>query len=324
MIARRPLLSYFVLSYSLTWLAWLPYILSENGLGLLPIRIPAILGSSQTLGVLPGGYLGPITSALIVTAIAEGRPGLRRWAARLVRWRVNWRWYLGILVLVPAIGVLATLPIPGALDDMRSPGRAVLLAYLPLLVLQFLTTGVAEEPGWRDFAQPRLQSRFGSLPGSLILGPLWGAWHLPLFLTEWAGWPDVDWWLAAEFIVAAVPLSIVMTWVFNRTGESLPLVMLFHANVNTLFSLAWTAIFPALDAFSDSLHALLIGATAAAVVLLLATRGRLGAQGAEPPARGGSEAAPESKPPFNAFRSCVFIISPADRIGRTGPGRERT
>jgi len=78
--------------------------------------------------------------------------------------------------------VLATLPLPGAghpplpgaWSDLRAPAATVLLAYLPTLVLQVLTTGVAEEPGWRDFAQPRLQSRFGPLTGALILGPLWG------------------------------------------------------------------------------------------------------------------------------------------------------
>ncbi|WP_203897047.1 CPBP family intramembrane glutamic endopeptidase [Virgisporangium aliadipatigenens] len=271
---RHPLLAYFALSYTVTWLAWLPYILSRNGIGALPFRVPDVLGSSQTLGILPGAYLGPVLAAFVVTAVADGRAGLRRWAARLVRWRVSVRWYLAVLFAVPAVCVLATLPL-GVLP--RVPSLGVLAAYLPLLVLQFLTTGVAEEPGWRDFAQPRLQARYGPLAGSLILGPLWGAWHLPLFLTEWAGWPDVDWAMAAEFIGGAVLLSVVMTWVFNRTGESLPLIMLFHANVNTVFSLLWAEMFPSLDAFADSLHALAIGAGAAAVILVVTTRGRLGA-----------------------------------------------
>ncbi|GAA0720515.1 type II CAAX endopeptidase family protein [Dactylosporangium roseum] len=273
---KHPLLAYFVLSYGLTWLCWIPYVLSETGLGLLPIRYPEILGSSQTLGVLPGAYLGPITAAFIVTAVVDGRPGLRRWAKRLVRWRVSLRWYLGIVLVVPVVAVVSTFPVPGALDDFRIPGATVFLMYIPLLVMQFLTTGVAEEPGWRDFAQPRLQARYGPLAGSLILGPLWGAWHLPLFFSEWAGWPDVNWLTAAEFVGSAVPLSIVMTWVFNRTDESLPLIMLFHANINTVYSLAWGEVFPSLDVFSDSLHSLAIGSAVTAVGLLIATRGRLG------------------------------------------------
>lgn len=273
---KRPLLVYFALSYGLTWLCWLPYVLSETGLGLLPIRYPEILGSSQTLGLLPGAYLGPITAAFVVTAVVDGRPGLRNWAKRLVRWRVSLRWYLGILLAVPVVAIVAAFPIPGALADFRFPGATVFLMYVPMLIMQFLTTGAAEEPGWRDFAQPRLQARYGPLAGSLILGPLWGAWHLPLFFSEWAGWPDVDWLMVVEFVGSAVLLSIVMTWVFNRTNESLPLIMMFHASVNTVYSLAWDEIFPSLDAFRDSMHALVIGSGVTAVVLLIATRGRLG------------------------------------------------
>lgn len=261
------------MAFGLTWLAWLPYILSQNGIGVLPFRFPEFLGSAQTLGVMPGAYLGPITAAFVVTSIVDGRAGLRSWGARLVRWRVSWRWYALVLISVPLVGVLATLPLT---TSVAAPALDVILFYPVLLVLQFLTTGVAEEPGWRDFAQPRLQDRFGPLVGSLILGPLWGLWHLPLFLTEWGGWPDVNWVMAAEFVGSTVLLSFVMTWLFNRTGESLPVVMLFHANINTLFSLLWPALFPGLDAFSDSLHVMVIGTAVCAVVAVVGTRGRLG------------------------------------------------
>ncbi|MBM2622739.1 CPBP family intramembrane metalloprotease [Actinoplanes sp. LDG1-06] len=287
---RRPIFTFFLLTFGLTWLFWLPYVLSANGLGVFPWRFPSVLGSSQTLGLLPGAYLGPVTSALLVTAVTQGRPGLRRWARRLVRWRVGLRWYAGVLFVVPAVMVASTLLLPDAAADMTFPSAATLVAYLPLLVLQVLTTGLSEEPGWRDFAQPRLQARFGPLTGSLVIGPLWGAWHLPLFFTEWAGWPDVDWRMPAEFVLSSVLLSIVLTWVFNRSGESLPLAMLLHANVNTVFSLAWPQIFPRLDAFSDSLHALVIGSGLAALVLIVATRGRLGA----PPPSTPCESQPET------------------------------
>jgi membrane protease YdiL (CAAX protease family) len=156
------------------------------------------------------------------------------------------------------------------------PAVPVLIAYLPALVFQMVTTGLAEEPGWRDFALPHLQPRFGALRGTLILGPLWGAWHLPLFLTEWGGGPHVDWRLPVEFIAAAVVLSVVMTWVFNRTGESLPLAMLLHTSVNNFFSLAWPGMFPTIDPQRGSIHVQLIASGVVAAVLLLATRGRLG------------------------------------------------
>jgi membrane protease YdiL (CAAX protease family) len=281
MTCRYPLSCFFVLAFGLSWLGWAPYILSDTGLGILPFRLPALLDDEQTLGVAPGALLGPITAAFLVTAATNGRAGLRRWAGRLVRLRVGWSWYLAVLLGVPVVIVLATLPVPGAWGNVHLPTTSVLLMYVPTLFLQLVFTSLAEEPGWRDFAVPRLQERHGPLVGAFILGPLWGAWHLPLFLSEWGGWPNVEWLTVVEFVGVAIPLSIVMTWLFNRTGESLPLVMLFHANINTVFSLVWAEIFPTLTQFRDSLHPLLFASVVFAVVLLVATRGQLGYRPAE-------------------------------------------
>jgi membrane protease YdiL (CAAX protease family) len=272
-IARRPLVSFFALSYLLSWLAWLPYVLSMDGLGILHFSFPVIAGTSQLTGVLPGAYLGPIASAFLVTAIADGRSGLRQWVGRLARWNVHWRWYLGVLVGVPLTLTIATVALTN--QNPVLPSVSLMVAYVPGLVLQLLTTGIAEEPGWRDFALPRLQRRFGPLVGTLILGPLWGCWHLPLFLTQWGNWPHVTSLSVGEFLATCVAFSVIMTWVFNRTGESLPLAMLLHTGVNNFFSIAWSQLFPGLPQ-QDSSTAFLLAAATAALIVLALTRGRLG------------------------------------------------
>jgi uncharacterized protein len=272
-IRRRPLIWFFALANLLSWVAWTPYILSENGLGLLHFRFPELLGTSQFAGVLPGAYLGPIFSAYVVTRVADGRPGLRRWVGRLANWRVNWRWYVGVVVAVPAVLTVASV----VLTDRGPmlPALATLIAYVPGLVLQMVTTGLAEEPGWRDFALPRLQERFGPLGGTLVLGPLWGVWHLPLFFSDWGNWPNWTWLTPVEFVATCVTFSIIMTWVFNRSGESLPIAMLLHTSVNNFFSIAWSEMFPTLPIQATS-HAFLLGSATIAIVLLAVTRGRLG------------------------------------------------
>jgi membrane protease YdiL (CAAX protease family) len=275
-VQHRPLTWFFGLAMAISWLAWLPYIASTSGLGLINLQIPELLGTTQFIGMLPGAYLGPVTAALIVTATVEGRAGLRKWGHRLVNWKVGWRWYLGVLVGVPTVLLATSLAYPGALSGAHGVGAVVLVGYLPLLVVQFLTTALAEEPGWRDFALPRLQHRHGPVVGTTILGLLWGAWHLPLFLTEWGGWPGVSWVQPVLFVATCVPLSMVMTWVFNRTGGSVPLIMLLHASINTMFSGAWPAVFPGLDWKHAPVHILLMATVVVAAVLLVATRGRLG------------------------------------------------
>jgi membrane protease YdiL (CAAX protease family) len=273
LIARHPLVAFASLAIAGSWIAWLPYIMSAHGLGLWDIDFPVILGSAQLSGVLPGAYLGPIAAAFLVTAVTEGRPGLRRWAARLWRWRVGGRWYALALVGVPAVVLASGAAFSGG--DVHAPSLLALAVYVPALVLQMVTTGLAEEPGWRDFALPRLQRRFGPLAASLVLGPLWALWHMPLFLSDWGGWPDAQWTRPLFFAGFCVAFTIVITWVFNRARESLPLIVLLHVGVNTTSSVLWPEMFPTIDG-ETSMLALMTTATIAAVALIAATRGRLG------------------------------------------------
>lgn len=268
-IAGHPLLSFFVLANALSWIAWTPYILSNNGLGVWDYTFE--LG--QLTGMLPGAYLGPITAALIVTAVTGGAAGLRTWGARLWRWRVRWHWYVIALLGVPAALILTGLVVSGG--QVVAPPLTVLAMYLPVLLLQMVTTGLAEEPGWRDFALPRLQDKFGPMGAAFILGPMWALWHLPLFLTEWGGWPDADWTRPASFIVFCIGFNVIMAWIFNRTGQSLPLAMLAHVSVNTFMSVVWSAMFPTVDDGLAS-SALAVSSVIAAVIVIAATRGRLG------------------------------------------------
>ena len=277
-VRRFPVLSFFTLAFGLSWVAWTPYILGNTGLGVEPdFQLPTgTMG--QIVGMLPGAYLGPLSAAFIVTALTEGRAGLRLWAKRLVRWRVGWSWYIGVVLLVPTTILLTTLALPGALDSLTVPAVSVLALFAPMLIIQFFTTAMAEEPGWRDFALPRLQDKFGPVLGTTILGVLWGCWHLPLFFTEWGGYPNISWFEPTVFVLSCIPLSLVMTWLFNRTNQSLPLVMLFHAAINSTYSLLWPMVFPKLSLDHDSLIVNLAAAFGAALVLILVTRGRLGLQ----------------------------------------------
>lgn len=272
-IRRHPLIAFFTLANMLSWAAWLPYVVSQNGLGLWGFRFPDVAGTSQVLGVLPGAYLGPITAAFLVTAVVDGRAGLRAWGRRLWHWKVAPRWYAITLLGVPAAMLLTGLAFSGG--AIAAPSAAALAAFVPVLAFQMVTTGLAEEPGWRDFALPRLQNRFSPLGAAFVLGPLWGAWHLPLFLSDWGGYPDASWSRPVLFLAFCIAFNVVMSWVFNRTGQSLPLSMLMHVGVNTFASVMWAEVFPTLDG-EMPLVAMATGAAVAAAGIVVATRGRLG------------------------------------------------
>jgi membrane protease YdiL (CAAX protease family) len=207
-----------------------------------------------------------------MTGVTQGGAGIRRLLRRIVLWRVGVRWYLFALVGIPAITVLGALVLPGVLATWQAPASSLLLIYPVSFVVSLIIGGpLGEEIGWRGFALPRLQRAQGPLVGSLILGLLWAFWHLPYFwMPEW-GTPkgttlDIVW-----FVLADVALTIVYTWVFNNTKGSLLIVILVHASNDAFFI---NQLFRA-PIVTDSLVPFVVGFGAAAVLLIILTRGRL-------------------------------------------------
>jgi uncharacterized protein len=217
-------------------------------------------------------------------AATEGKPGVGRLLRRLVLWRVGWLWYLVALCGIPIIIVAGFLALPGT-EAILHPVVLQLIWMFPLLlIMEILTSGLAEEPGWRGFALPRLQQQLGPLLGAVILGSLWQCWHLPLYLSDWGG--GAGGLQIGEAILGNVGITMVITWVFNHTQGSLLITILMHAALDAfgvdsalnLFSLAWV------QKHGDL--ALLIGFGVVALVLVVVTGGRLGYQ------RASSDAAP--------------------------------
>jgi len=275
LVRRFPLLSFVVLALAGSWIAWIPLVLGPYGLGIWDIQVPGGAGGWQLFVMLPGAFLGPIGAAFFVTAVTEGRPGVRAWLKRLTKWKVNWRWYVGILVGTPAAVMLSAFVVTGG--QVQAPPMQNLIQYLPYLVIQVFTTGLAEEPGWRDFALPRAQRRFGALPAAVGIGVLWGVWHLPLFATGWGHSDSFHVSRALGFILFCVLFNVVMTWVFNRTGQSLPMAMLLHVSINTFASVLIGDMFPTIGENFDMIQrTLLLMAGVGTIVTIVATRGKLG------------------------------------------------
>ena len=271
-LARRPLTSFFLLAYALTWLGWSPWFLSESGVGLLPYEG----GDLDVLFNVAGLVLGPTLAAFVVTGAAEGREGVRRLLRRIVLWRVGLRWYLFVLAGIPAIALLSAVAMPGALASFRvSAVPPALFLYLVAGPFFLFAGGpVFEEIGWRGFALPRLQRQHGSLAGSLLLGFLWALWHLPLFLIPDWDTPHGGPLDAALFVVLAAGMAVVFTWVFNNTSGSVLLAILAHGSLNMGVATAYD-LFP-VPAVVDGFANFVVGFGAAAVVVVVLTRGRLG------------------------------------------------
>jgi membrane protease YdiL (CAAX protease family) len=132
----------------------------------------------------------------------------------------------------------------------------------------------SKEIGWRGFALPRLQRLYGPLVGSLILGSLWGLWHLPLFLIPDWDTPHGSPLDVALFVIWAVAITVVFTWVFNNTTGSVLLAILAHGSVSMAAASVY-GLFPA-PTVTGGIANFVIGFGVAALVIVALTRGRLG------------------------------------------------
>jgi uncharacterized protein len=157
----------------------------------------------------------------------------------LVRWRVRWFWYLVALGLPLAIQ-LVTVGLHTAVGADVQPVTATAVSAAVLTFLFRLvnpTDGpLGEEPGWRGFALPRLQSRYSPPAATTILALLVAGWHLPLFFLEEGGLQPPT---LVGGLVATMAVAYWYAWLFNRTGGSVLLVLIAHSIEGSLQVQGW-------------------------------------------------------------------------------------
>jgi len=142
------------------------------------------------------------------------------------------RWWLPTLLLMPIIGFLtaAILSLLGTeIPDWTAP--TLVTALVTTITILFIGGGL-EEFGWRGYALDRMQNGKNAVVASLVLGFFWGLWHLPLFFMEGTTQAEaaIPIW---EFILQIMVLSVLFTWLYNNTGGSLLVAILFHTIGNT-------------------------------------------------------------------------------------------
>lgn len=277
LINRYPLVAFWVLLYAGVWLVYLPLILSQDGIGLLPFSMPFPV----LLFNLPASLAGPTLAAFILTAVTSGKPGVRQLLRRIVHWRVGVQWYLLVFLGLPLVALLNTTVWLGVapLNALIPQWPLILSAYLPDILLAAVLVNLWEETGLMGFALPRLQQKYGALLGSAILAPLWGFMHLPVFFVPAMGVGpgealtlDSLIFFTLLFGLLTIPLRIIMTWLFNNTRGSLIIVTLFHAVMNATQT-QLSRLIPGYN--SIHLYPVL---SVCAVLLIVFTRGRLSYQ----------------------------------------------
>jgi membrane protease YdiL (CAAX protease family) len=215
---RRPASLYVAVAYAITW-----------GFVALWAAAPDLAALPRTLLFVGAGF-GPWLAAMVLCRLRG--ESVRDWLRSILRPRVGWRPY-AVAVVLPLFGLAVAggvhaLVLGGTVTPEVLPSPAEYPLYLAVVL--FLGGG-QEEPGWRGYLLPVLQDRHGSLGAALVVGVVWVGWHVPLFLVPEAIQSGIDFWLYAPNVVA---ISVVLTWLYNRSRGSVLPVALLHAGANAV------------------------------------------------------------------------------------------
>lgn len=195
------------------------------------LQAPAVLAKYGWLAAPPesllplaglGGF-GPLVGAMVATKLEGGR--LWTLFARLRPPRVSLGWYVVAVLLSGALLASATAAYklfggPGEVAwwyPPREPQRMVALLIVPLV----------EEVGWRGYALPRMERRYGRLGAAIALGVLWTSWHLFMFL-----WAELTWTAMLASLPLLIAGSVGFSWLYHRTGSSLLMMVIAHVGVH--------------------------------------------------------------------------------------------
>lgn len=184
------------------------------------------------------GAFAPAIVAVAMTALSAGEDGVRALLRPALRWQVAGKWYVFALAYIAALKLCAALIYRLSKGTWPHFGDGSL--YLIPIAIAFSTPfQIGEEAGWRGFALPRLAERFGLPLASLILGVIWGVWHLPQFFVRGADTYGQSFWF---FVLQVTAMSVAFAWLWMHTGKSLLLTMLLHSSVNNSKDIVSSAI----------------------------------------------------------------------------------
>ncbi len=221
---KKNLVLFFVITFLISWILWLPSVLVKFGI--------IASGPIQILGQF--AVFGPFIAAFVLTLRNSGKDGVKTLFISGWNIRFNKKWILVLFLPILIAGV--AFSIVSALEPMNRLQYATpLIMWIPNFILFYFIGGpFTEEYGWRGYALDRLQSKFNALISSLILGLIWGLWHLPLFFIAGTVQENIP---IYEFMLLTIILSVFYTWILNNNRDkngnlNVFLAIMFHAMSN--------------------------------------------------------------------------------------------
>lgn len=236
-ILQMRLVVFFILAYAISWLIWLPLYGPHVGITGLPV-----LPYHHALGAF-----GPLLAAAVMH---RGEGTFSSFAKGFVR--VGNVWYLLVALLSPFVLLVAALlayglvsGTPAGMGGIGQSKEFPEFGVIGFTLYNIFTFGFGEEAGWRGYALPKLQQRYSPLTATLVLTVFWAAWHIPLFLYR-PGYTGMDVGGIAGWVFSLLTGSVLLTWLFRGSKQSILVCAVFHATIDVAFT---SAVPPAVNGY---------------------------------------------------------------------------
>lgn len=231
-IKQKSVSMYFILTFIISW----------SGVIIMSFFMGMPTTSKQfeaigSIALIPF-LLGPAIVSIFFIGFIHGKTGFKELKSRLLKWKINVRWYVISILSVPILLSIILLILSQFSSDYI-PKILTETNKLNLIVTGVLTGliggGLLEEIGWTGFATPILRSRFNVFKTGLITGVLWALWHiLPVFWGSGDINGKLDWILFLPgfffFFAGLIPYRILIVWLHEHTNSLIPPILM-HASL---------------------------------------------------------------------------------------------
>jgi membrane protease YdiL (CAAX protease family) len=241
----RPISLYLLFTFVISWSFILLFSLGQAKL--IGFQLPKLF-------LILFAQFGPLLSVLFLVGFCEGKQKLKNIYKRIININVGLSWFLFVIFLYPIIFSISfsiNYLLKGDMPDFPNNGGWMLLVgnFVLMLIVGLIFGGLSEEIGWRGIMLTKLQNFASPLMASFIIATFWSLWHLePDFLVElftngWHAFLVKAIPIFGKRFLETLPLTIIMTYIFNRTNGNLLLMIIIHSASNAAISslpILWT------------------------------------------------------------------------------------
>jgi len=226
---------FFVITFIWSWILWIPLVLCN--IGIIPVSDKLL--SMMTMPVLMLGVFGPLAGALFTINKEKGKGSIRGYLRSFLDFNLGWRAYVYPVIIFGGSTFIAWFSPELFGEERLSMFLPAVWTFVPYLLIMMLLGGGQEEFGWRGYALPILENKFGIWFANIILGVIWACWHIPLWFITGTSQIYMNF---GGFILLMVGYSFILSWNRKISGNKPFSGLYVHGLFNALIPLMPTLV----------------------------------------------------------------------------------